>query len=100
MSTRKRQPSTQTPEDVVPAPGGSTADDAAWLEETRQLSFAQSRTALELTLAALQSEDLEVEAMAGLYKRAVAYADRCEQVLLQVQQQVEELDLKALEAQP
>lgn len=88
MSSRKRQPASQEP-----------ADDS-WLEETQQLTFAQSRTALELTLAALQSEELEVEAMAGLYKRAVAYADRCEQVLQQVQQQVEELDQKALENQP
>ena len=38
--------------------------------------------------------------MAGLYRRAVAYADRCEQVLQQVQQQVEELDQNALETQP
>jgi exodeoxyribonuclease VII small subunit len=72
----------------------------SWLEETQHLTFAQSRTALELTLAALQSEELEVEAMAGLYRRAVAYADRCEQVLEQVQQQVEELDLNVLEPGP
>ncbi|CAK6701489.1 exodeoxyribonuclease VII small subunit [Synechococcus sp. CBW1107] len=86
MSTRKRQP-----------PPSQTPAEDSWLEETQQLTFAQSRTALELTLAALQSEDLEVETMAGLYKRAVAYADRCEEVLQQVQQQVEELDLNALE---
>jgi exonuclease VII small subunit len=36
--------------------------------------------------------------MAGLYRQAVAYADRCEQVLKQVQQQVEELDLNSLES--
>jgi exodeoxyribonuclease VII small subunit len=88
MSSRKRQTPSQEPE------------DNGWLEETQQLTFAQSRTALELTLAALQSEELEVEAMAGLYRRAVAYADRCEQVLQQVQQQVEELDLNSLEPQP
>ncbi|CAK6693094.1 MULTISPECIES: exodeoxyribonuclease VII small subunit [unclassified Synechococcus] len=88
MSSRKRQP-----------PSPEPAEDS-WLEETQQLTFAQSRTALELTLAALQSEELEVEAMAGLYRRAVAYADRCEQVLQQVQQQVEELDQNALETQP
>lgn len=86
MSTRKRQP-----------PPSPTPAEDSWREETQQLTFAQSRTALELTLAALQSEDLEVEAMAGLYKRAVAYADRCEEVLQQVQQHVEELDLNTLE---
>ncbi len=86
MSNRKRQPPFQDP-----------AEDN-WLKETQQLTFAQSRTALDLTLAALQSEDLEVEAMAGLYRQAVAYADRCEQVLQQVQQQVEELDLNSLES--
>ncbi|MCX5930961.1 MAG: exodeoxyribonuclease VII small subunit [Cyanobium sp. CZS 48M] len=88
MSSRKRQ-----------TPSNEPADND-WWEETQQLTFAQSRTALELTLAALQSEELEVEAMAGLYRRAVAYADRCEQVLQQVQQQVEELDLNSLEPQP
>jgi exodeoxyribonuclease VII small subunit len=86
MSNRKRQPAFHNP----------AKDD--WLKETQQLTFAQSRTALDLTLAALQSEDLEVEAMAGLYRQAVAYADRCEQVLQQVQQQVEELDLNSLES--
>jgi exodeoxyribonuclease VII small subunit len=86
MSNRKRQPASKDP-----------AEDN-WLKETQQLTFAQSRTALDLTLAALQSEDLEVEAMAGLYRQAVAYADRCVQVLEQVQQQVEELDLNSLQS--
>ena len=86
MSNRKRQPPSQDP------------IEDNWLKETQQLTFAQSRTALDLTLAALQSEDLEVEAMAGLYRQAVAYADRCEQVLRQVQQQVEELDLNSMES--
>lgn len=88
MTSRKRQP-----------PAGEHDQDT-WLEETQQLTFAQSRTALDLALAALQSEDLEVEAMAGLYRRAVAYADRCERVLEQVQQEVEELDLSVMETQP
>ena len=39
-------------------------------------------------MAQLQSEDLEVEEMAGLYRRAEAYANRCEALLRQVEQDV------------
>jgi exodeoxyribonuclease VII small subunit len=56
--------------------------------ELRELTYNQSRTALEVALSQLQSEDLEVEAMADLYRRALAYAKRCEQVLQQVEQEI------------
>ncbi|KMM16688.1 exodeoxyribonuclease VII small subunit [Synechococcus sp. GFB01] len=52
------------------------------------LSYRESRTALDLTLAELQASDLDVEAMSGLYRRAEAYARRCEQLLDQVEQDV------------
>ena len=51
-----------------------------------------AQTALELTLAELQAPDLDVEEMAGLYRRASRYADRCEQLLQQVEQQVLQWD--------
>jgi exodeoxyribonuclease VII small subunit len=54
----------------------------------QQLSYRDAQTALELTLAKLQSSELEVEEMAGLYRRAEAYANRCELVLETVQQEV------------
>jgi exodeoxyribonuclease VII small subunit len=54
----------------------------------QQLSYRDAQTALELTLAELQSSELEVEEMAGLYRRAEAYANRCELVLENVQQEV------------
>jgi len=41
-----------------------------------------------LTLAELQSANLDVEAMAGLYQRAQSYANRCQTVLDAVEQQV------------
>lgn len=52
------------------------------------LNYNEARTALELSLAELQASDLDVEAMAGLYRRAEAYAERCEQLLNQVEQDV------------
>jgi exodeoxyribonuclease VII small subunit len=56
------------------------------------LSYRQAQTALDLTLAELQTSDLDVEAMASLYQRAQAYADRCEALLRQVEQEVMQWD--------
>ena len=64
------------------------ANDEAWLADVQQLSYQDARTALELAMAQLQSTDLEVEQMASLYRRAEAYANRCEAVLAEVQQEV------------
>jgi exodeoxyribonuclease VII small subunit len=69
-----------------PASNGNL--DPQWLQEVQQLSYRDAQTALELTLAELQSSELEVEEMAGLYRRAEAYANRCELVLENVQQEV------------
>jgi exodeoxyribonuclease VII small subunit len=69
-----------------PASNGNL--DPQWLQEVQQLSYRDAQTALELTLAELQSSELEVEEMAGLYRRADAYANRCELVLESVQQEV------------
>jgi exodeoxyribonuclease VII small subunit len=44
--------------------------------------------ALELVLAELQTSDLDVEAMTGLYRRGLAYAQRCGAILDQVEQEV------------
>jgi len=56
------------------------------------LSFRQAQAALDLCLAELQAGDLDVEAMAGLYRRALAYSQRCEALLLQVEQEVMQWD--------
>ena len=58
----------------------------------KDLSFRESQTALELCLAQLQDEELDVESMADLYRRALAYAERCESVLQQVEQEVMQWD--------
>jgi len=68
-----------------------------WASELRELTYNQSRTALEVALSQLQGEDLEVEAMADLYRRALAYAKRCEQVLQQVEQEIIEYQTADLE---
>ncbi len=52
------------------------------------LSYAEARTALDLALAQLQATDLDVEAMAGLFQRAQSYAQRCEALLANVEQEV------------
>lgn len=67
-------------------------DAAADEDIASTLSFRDAQTALELTLAELQAPDLDVEEMAGLYRRASRYADRCEQLLQQVEQQVLQWD--------
>ena len=58
-------------------------------------SYQEASTALELALSQLQSTDLEVEQMAGLYRRAQAYADRCEVLLELVEQEVVEWEAKS-----
>jgi len=76
----------------------------AWADEATEgvtdLSFRQARTALDLTLAELQASDLEVETMATLYRRAQLYADRCEAVLRQVEQDVMQWDPQDPTADP
>jgi len=69
----------------------------AWAAEVAELTYSQALTALELSLAQLQSEDLEVEKMAELYQRALAYSDRCEAILQQVEQEVLQLELTELD---
>ena len=56
------------------------------------LSFREAQTAFELALAELQSADLDIERMTTLYNRARAYADRCDAVLRQVEQDVMQWD--------
>jgi exodeoxyribonuclease VII small subunit len=64
------------------------AADVANQEIAADLRYGEARAALELVLAQLQSSDLDVEAMAKLYRRGQTYLQRCEAVLQQVEQQV------------
>ena len=70
----------------------ATSGPASAVHVAEELSFRESQTALELCLAQLQDQELDVEAMADLYRRALAYADRCAAVLQQVEQQVMQWD--------
>jgi exodeoxyribonuclease VII small subunit len=65
-----------------------------------QLSFREAQTALELSLAELQAPDLDVEEMAGLYRRASRYAERCEELLQEVEQEVMQWDPEQPEDPP
>ena len=78
----------------------TTGLDPDWLADVEHLSFQDARTALELAMAQLQSDALEVEEMAGLYRRAEAYARRCEAVLQQVEQQVIQWDAETTHPSP
>lgn len=81
-------PAAKTATEAPPqTPQESPEDDIA-----AELSFREAQTALELSLAELQAPDLDVEEMAGLYRRASRYADRCEQLLQQVEQEVMQWD--------
>jgi exodeoxyribonuclease VII small subunit len=92
-STRSSRPAS--------APGAADnpqarSDEVAEAEEESgvadELSFREAQTALELCLAQLQDQDLDVETMADLYRRAQTYADRCDAVLRQVEQEVMQWD--------
>jgi exodeoxyribonuclease VII small subunit len=72
-----------------PDPGRQAERTAA------QLTYNEARAALELILAELQASDLQVEEMAALYRRAQAYAERCEQILEHVEQEILLWDLSA-----
>lgn len=68
--------------------GSAAGADAQAVEVAADLHYGEARAALELVLAQLQASDLDVEAMADLYRRGLAYLQRCEAVLQQVEQQV------------
>jgi exodeoxyribonuclease VII small subunit len=53
------------------------------------LNFREAQTALELCLAQLQANDLEVEAMSSLHRRAQAYVNHCVHLLEKVEQEVQ-----------
>jgi exodeoxyribonuclease VII small subunit len=93
---RRRQGKSTQP---VPDPAAA-ALDPDWLQEVSSLRYQEARTALELAMAQLQSPDLDVEEMAGLYQRAEAYAARCTAVLGQVEQDVIEWEAAADTEQP
>ncbi|TVS04553.1 MAG: exodeoxyribonuclease VII small subunit [Cyanobium sp. PLM2.Bin73] len=91
---RRRSPSPASghpPEAPSASGSGSHAQDWGQGEDdggAGDLSYNQAHAALELVLAELQATDLDVEAMAGLYRRGQAYAQRCEAILHQVEQDV------------
>lgn len=74
-----------------PAQGSDDANGSV----AESLSFREAQAALELSLAQLQSSDLDVEAMADLYQRAESYVERCEQLLNAVEQDVRQWDCQA-----
>lgn len=74
--------------------------EAGSAEFDENLSFNQAQTALELSLAELQASELDVETMMALYRRAQGYADRCETLLQQVEQEVMKWDPTNPEASP
>ncbi|MCP9891539.1 exodeoxyribonuclease VII small subunit [Cyanobium sp. Aljojuca 7D2] len=71
-----------------PRQTSGTGDQNAAATAAADLSYNEAQTALQLTLAALQANDLDVEEMTGLYRRARAYLERCESVLASVEQEL------------
>jgi len=84
------KPQTKRKKPANKAKAAASSETEQWQKEIEGLSYQEANTALELTLAKLQSAELEVEEMAGLYRRAEAYAARCQVVLEQVAQEVVE----------
>ena len=81
-----------------PAEAAGAADAAGAFGA--ELSYSEAHTALELVLAELQDINLPVESMTELYQRARGYAERCEQLLSQVEQTVELWDAENPQAEP
>lgn len=52
------------------------------------LTYNEAHTALQLTLAALQANDLNVEELTDLYRQARTYLERCDTVLSEIEQEV------------
>lgn len=69
-------------------PSPTRKDDIAPSNSAADLSYNEAHTALQLTLAALQADDVDVEEMTGLYRQASAYLDRCNAVLAVVEQEI------------
>lgn len=65
-----------------------------------QLTYREAQAALERSLVALQSDDLDVERMTELYQQACAYADRCDTLLQSVEAEVMLWDPDQPEAPP
>ena len=89
---RKTSPPPESEAKGGPDQDQPTDRDREWQADVAQLSFQEARIAMELSLGQLQAADLEVEAMAGHYRRALTYLERCEAVLAQVEQEVIEWD--------
>jgi exodeoxyribonuclease VII small subunit len=70
-----------SPANAPPADGGAS-----------EMTYRQAQSALDLTISQLQSNELDVEAMTSLYRRAEAYADRCDALLQEVEQEVMQWD--------
>ncbi|NQV10150.1 MAG: exodeoxyribonuclease VII small subunit [Cyanobacteria bacterium] len=97
---KKQAPKNATASSKDPAQAASSQTAESWEDEVKELTYNQSRTALELALSQLQSDELEVETMADLYGRAQAYAERCDQVLARVEQEIMQLNITDLEQDP
>lgn len=83
----RQRRSSPAPQDEAGATTNS--DQAETAELCEELSYLEAQTALELALAQLRDSNLPVETMGDLYRRALAYAQRCEQLLNQVEQSVD-----------
>ena len=86
------------------SPKGKTAPEPAapQVQEdiSAELSYREAQAALQLCLAQLQASDLDIEAMSGLYERAQSYANRCESLLDQIEQDVMQWDPEQPDAAP
>ena len=100
-------PAAFTPATFVPAEATAAAAEPPEPEPEPEpqdgvddLSFRDAQVALELVLSQLQAPDLDVEAMVRLHRRGQAYAERCDALLRQVEQEVRLWDPDEPDAEP
>jgi len=89
MAASKKRSPAQVPDPLAAPEEGIAHGPAEGLDGVDDLNFRESQTALELCLAQLQANDLEVEAMGNLHRRAQAYVNHCIHLLEKVEQEVQ-----------
>ena len=69
---------------------------ATWRKEAEALNYEEALQALDLLLARLQDESLQLSELQSSYQRAEIYLNRCEQLLSETEQNVLQLDPETL----
>jgi exodeoxyribonuclease VII small subunit len=74
-----------------------TSEQDTWREDASKLSYEEALQALDVLLAQLQDDSVPLADLQRSHAHASIYLDRCELLLSQVEQSVQELDPNTME---